>query len=332
LKKIIYIPPSYKINEKKFLNILICIFYEFKTILKNFYKSKNSNNNTSGFIEQSLHTNFKVYEFPYFFTNIFIRILDIFFDGMFINWKFTNFRNDKNLEKKILNLCKKFKNKKVLVDSRDTSNAYNNEIMNSFDLIIQREKLRKFQNSKILSSMLPCTLVNSVKINDNINWNLIGKSKPNENFKFDIYFSGKNTNSERLNLIKIIESLNFNHKTGVEKKYLYKDYLEMIYNSAINLAPSGIGIFTFRHLEILASCSFLMCSSKINEIELPIPLKDGEDFISYDDLNDFREKVIYYIKNPKIRKQIAFNGRKKLEKYYSPKNHGKIIYAKLFKV
>ena len=108
MKKIIYIPPSYKINEKKFLNILICIFYELKTILKNFFKSKNSNNNTSGFIEQSLHINFKVYEFPYFFTNIFIRILDVFFDGMFINWKFTNFRNDKNLEKKILNLSKKF--------------------------------------------------------------------------------------------------------------------------------------------------------------------------------------------------------------------------------
>ena len=330
MKRIIYIPPSYKINKKNIFNILLCALFDLKTIFKNFFKKKDTNKSTSGFVEQSLESNFKVIELPYFFLIFFGKLFDFFYDGIFVNWKFTNLRNDKNLEKKLLKLCKISK-KKVLVDTRDTSNKYNLEIIEAFDLIIQREKYKNFKNSKIISSMLPCTLVDFMKTNKSINWNLIGKSIPNKEFKYDIFFSGKNTNSERNRLISTIETLNLNYFGGLDKKLSYNDYLEMIYNSAINLAPAGIGIFTFRHLEIFASCSFMMCSSKINEIELPIPFMDGKDFISYENLNDFKEKAIYYIKNPEIRNKIAINGRKKLEKYYSPLSHGKIIYDRLFK-
>ena len=179
--------------------------------------------------------------------------------------------------------------------------------------------------------MLPCTLIDYKEIKDPIDWANIGKSKPNGKCIFDIFFSGKKTNEERNELIKTIKSLNLNYLGGTEKKIFYTDYLEKIYNSAINVAPPGVGIFTFRHLEIFASCSFLMCPSKINEIELPIPFIDGEDFVSYKDLNDFSEKAIFYIKNPGIRNKIAMNGRKKLERYYSPSSHGKIIYDRLYK-
>tara|TARA_B110000483_G_scaffold235502_1_gene307121 strand:- start:738 stop:1676 length:939 start_codon:yes stop_codon:yes gene_type:complete len=312
--------------------MLLCATHDLKIILKNFFKKKTLNKSTSGFVEQSLEKNFKVIELPYFITIFFSNILNTFFDGVFINWKFTNLRNDKNLEKKLLKLCKEFKNKKVLIDTRDTSNNYNSEIVYSFDLIVQREKLKKLKNQKIFSSMLPCTLLDSAEYDEPINWNLIGKSEPNDKFKFDIFFSGKKTSQARVDLLKTIETLNLSYAGGLGNKILYSDYLEMIYKSAINLAPEGVGIFTFRHLEIIACCSFLMCPSKINEIELPIPLRDGEDFIGYDDLNDFKEKIDYYLKNPKIRKQIAMNGRKKLEKYYSPLNHGKNIYNKLFKI
>lgn len=312
--------------------MLLCVTHDLKIILKNFFKKKTLNKSTSGFVEQSLEKNFKVIELPYFITIFFSNILNTFFDGVFINWKFTNLRNDKNLEKKLLKLCKEFKNKKVLIDTRDTSNKYNSELVYSFDLIVQREKLKKLKNQKIFSSMLPCTLLDSAEYDEPINWNLIGKSEPNDKFKFDIFFSGKKTSQARVDLLKTIETLNLSYAGGLENKILYSDYLEMIHKSAINLAPEGVGIFTFRHLEIIACCSFLMCPSKINEIELPIPLRDGEDFIGYDDLNDFKEKIDYYLKNPKIRKQIAMNGRKKLEKYYSPLNHGKNIYNKLFKI
>jgi len=251
--------------------MLLCVIHDLKIILKNFFKKKTLNKSTSGFVEQSLEKNFLVIELPYFITIFFSNILNTFFDGVFINWKFTNLRDDKNLERKLLKLCKKIKNKKVLIDTRDTSNEYSSDIIHSFDLIVQREKLKKLKNLKIFSSMLPCTLLDSAKYDEPINWNLIGKSEPNDKFEFDIFFSGKKTSQARVDLLKTIETLNLSYAGGLGNKILYNDYLEMIHKSAINLAPEGVGIFTFRHLEIIACCSFLMCPSKINEIELPIP-------------------------------------------------------------
>ena len=73
-----------------------------------------------------------------------------------------------------------------------------------------------------------------------------------------------------------------------------------------------------------------MCSSKINEIDLPINFIDGEDFVSFDNENDLLEKISFYLKNTELRKKISISGRKKLENNYSPLKHGKLIESKLF--
>ena len=258
-------------------------------------------------------------------------MINHFFDAIFINWKFTNFRDDKNLESKLIHLCNKFKIKKILVDTRDTSNKLSKEILDKFDLIIQREKFKDYNHSNIISSMLPCTLIHKNTNMTNIDWEKIGNNQPNENFKFDIFFSGKPTNPFRSKLIEKIKLQNYKFYGGINEKIPYKNYLQTIYDSAINIAPEGIGIFTFRHLEIIACCSFLMCSSKINEIDLPINFIDGEDFVSFDNENDLLEKIGFYLKNADVRKKISLNGRKKLEKDYSPLKHGKLIKSKLFR-
>ena len=103
-----------------------------------------------------------------------------------------------------------------------------------------------------------------------------------------------------------------------------------MYNSSINLALEGKGEFTFRHLEILASCSFMICSSSINDLELPIPLIDGKHFVSFKNKEDLLEKINFYLKNKELREEIALNGRNILEKYYSPKKHGEILFGKIF--
>ena len=330
MKKIIYIPVSYKIKKKNLINLLICVYYDFKTLIKGLFKINVSNKSTSGFVEQSLSLNFKVIELPYSFSIIFSHLISYFFDAIFINWKFTNFRNDENLENKLIYLCNKFKIKTVLVDTRDTSNKLSEEILDKFDIIIQRERFKNYNHSKIISSMLPCTLIHKNTDMTNIDWKKIGNNKPNDNFKFDIFFSGKATNPSRLELIEKIKLQNYNFYGGTNEKIPYKNYLKTIYNSAINIAPGGIGIFTFRHLEIIACCSFLMCSSKINEINLPINFKDGEDFVSFDNNNDLLEKISFYLKNAELRKKISLSGRKKLENNYSPLKHGKLIESKLF--
>ena len=103
-----------------------------------------------------------------------------------------------------------------------------------------------------------------------------------------------------------------------------------MYDSSINLAIEGKGEFTFRHLEILASCSFMICQSSINNLDLPLPLLEGKHFVSFDNKEDLQEKINFYLKNHQLREEIALNGRKVLEEHYSPKKHGKFLFEKIF--
>ena len=182
--------------------------------------------------------------------------------------------------------------------------------------------------------MLPCRLINYKvsKKNETINWNKIGMTKPNNEFKYEIFFSGRLSSQSRNELVDFIKKQNFNFYGVVERSKLpYQEYLETIYNSSINLALEGKGEFTFRHLEILASCSFMICQNSINELELPLPLIDGKHFVSFDNKNDLLEKINFYLKNTELRNEIAINGRRVLEENYSPKMHGKFLFNQIFK-
>ncbi len=103
-----------------------------------------------------------------------------------------------------------------------------------------------------------------------------------------------------------------------------------MYDSSINLALEGKGEFTFRHLEILANCSFMICQSSINGLELPLPLLDGKHFVTFKNKEDLIEKIDFYLKNEKLRNSIALSGRKILEEHYSPKKHGEFLFSKIF--
>ena len=337
--KLLYIPPApFKIRKKKLIILILSILYDHYIIFKNFknlfVKKKSKLNSTSGYIEDSIYSNAYIFTLPYNYCIFFSKILNIFFDGIFVNWKYDKFRNPENTKLGFINLSKKFSIKKVIVDCRDTSNLLIDEnILNVFDNVIKREKDKSITHNKYISTMLPCTLVryNVSRKKEKINWNKIGKIEPNTKFKYDIFFSGKETSPERVKLINFLKTNNFNLFINKKKiKIPYLDYLNNIYDSAINLAPSGHGQFTYRHLEILACCSFMMCEKSINQIDLPIPLKDGLHYISYSDKYDLSEKIEYYLKKKELRSNISLNGRKLLEEYYSPKKHGELIFKKIF--
>ena len=74
----------------------------------------------------------------------------------------------------------------------------------------------------------------------------------------------------------------------------------------------------------------MMCERSINQVELPIPIKDGKHFISFENNEDLLEKINFYLKNKDLRFNIALNGRRLLEEYYSPKKHGDFILKKIF--
>ena len=333
--KILYIPVTKKIKEKNFKNYVLCIFYDIYVVLKNFFFKKKISKNTSGYIDAAIYSNAYVLELPYNYCIFFSKILNLFFDSIFINWKFTNYRNDKeDLEKKLLKLSKIFNIKKVIVDGTDKSiNIIKEDILDGFDYVIKREKNKQTSNKKYLTTMLPCTMVNYKisKKKENIDWNIVGNSEPNSNPRYDIFFSGKKTSKYRKELIEFLHIKEFNFFGRAEDtKIPFDNYLSAIYDSSINLALEGIGEFTFRHLEILASCSFMLCQNSINELELPLPLVDGKHFVTFESKEDLVEKISFYLKNNSLRNEIALNGRKALEEYYSPKKHGEFLFSKIF--
>ena len=106
--KILYIPVTKKIKNKNFKNYVICFLYDIYVVLRNFSFKKKISKNTSGYIDAAIHSNAFVLELPYNYCIFFSKILNLFFDGIFINWKFTNYRNDKEgLEKKTIKIIKK---------------------------------------------------------------------------------------------------------------------------------------------------------------------------------------------------------------------------------
>ena len=334
--KILYIPVTKKIKEKNFQNYFKCFFYDIYIVLKNFAFNKKISNSTSGYIDSAIHSNTYTLELPYNFCIIFSKILNLIFDGIFVNWRFTNHRSDiPDLELKLIKLSKKFKIKKVIVDSTDTSvNTFiNDEILEGFDYVIKREKNKSTSNKKYLTTMLPCKLVDHKisKKDEDINWSKIGKIKPNDKFKYDIFFSGRLNSKFRNELVEFLKKQNLNFYGGGENFILpHLEYLETMYNSSINLALEGKGEFTFRHLEILASCSFMLCQSSINQLELPLPLLEGKHFVTFENKDDCLEKINFYLRNKELREEIALNGRKVLEEYYSPKRHGEFLLNKIF--
>ena len=334
--KILYIPETKKIKEKNFKNYVMCLFYNIYVVLKNFsFNKKKISKNTSGYIDAAIYSNAYVLELPYNYCLFFSKVLNLFFDGIFVNWKFTNYRNDKeDLEKKLLKLSRIFNIKKIIVDGRDKStDVIENQILDGFDYVIKREKNKQILNKKYFTTILPCTMVNYKlsKKKENIDWNNIGNFKPNNEPKYDIFFSGKKTSKYRKELIEFLYSKEFNFFGRAEDlKIPFDQYLSAIYDSSINLALEGKGEFTFRHLEILASCSFMLCQNSINDLELPFPLIDGKHYVTFESKDDLIEKIRFYLKNTSLRNEIALNGRKVLEEYYSPKKHGEFLFSKIF--
>ena len=333
--KILYIPVTKKIKDKNFKNHIICFLYDIYIVLRNFSFKKKISKSTSGYIDAAIHSNAFVLELPYNYCIFFSKILNLFFDGIFINWKFINYRNDQeSLEKKLLKLSKKFNIKKVIIDGTDKSiNIIKDDILEGFDFVIKREKNTKISNKKYLTTILPCSMVNykHTKKKENIDWSKIGNSKPNNKPKYDIFFSGKKTSKYRMELVEFLNDKKYNFFGRAEDtKIPFNDYLSAIYDSSINLALEGKGEFTFRHLEILANCSFMLCQNSINDLVLPIPLVDGKHFVTFDNKEDLLEKINFYLKNDSLRNEIALNGRKALEEHYSPKKHGELLFMKIF--
>lgn len=106
-------------------------------------------------------------------------------------------------------------------------------------------------------------------------------------------------------------------------------YRDMLCAARINLVIDGIGPYTFRHQEIFWVGGFVLSSASITELELPMPLTEGEHYVAYTDQADLAKKIAYYLEHETERQAIAAAGATLIRDYYQPAQHGAQLVAAL---
>jgi len=99
-------------------------------------------------------------------------------------------------------------------------------------------------------------------------------------------------------------------------------YRDSLCHARVNLALPGIGAYTFRHQELLYLGAFMLSYNSIDELALPMPLKEGEHYVSFADLDEMTEKIRYYLAHETERQKIAAAGKQLFDEYYVPERHG----------
>ncbi len=175
-------------------------------------------------------------------------------------------------------------------------------------------EIRKFNHNRICG---PLFLPISKFTVDNFNKNSI------KNTLFDVGTVGTGY-EPRLSLLnslsKRLDLLSIKHYFNNEKNLSYLEYLNVYNQSKISINTSWIGStfpgkmhFTHRNFEILFTGSLLFTQ---NCFGLSIYLQEGVDYVSYTDLEDLLEKIIYYLNNEKEADIIRKSGQKKIQNYF----------------
>ena len=97
-------------------------------------------------------------------------------------------------------------------------------------------------------------------------------------------------------------------------KSLYQDSKIVVHSDLITSIVAGTGI-TNRPFDVTASGSMLLAHD--DRKELFEFFKDGEEFISFHDENDLREKATYYLSNESERIKIAKAGFERTRSFHT---------------
>lgn len=110
------------------------------------------------------------------------------------------------------------------------------------------------------------------------------------------------------------------------------DYLKTLLETRINLALSGIGPFTHRHLELFYAGAFALSNNDIEPLWLRAPVVKGQDYAAFDTEDEMIDMIRYYIAHDAEREAIAKNGRACFERLYDVPAHAVELRDALKKV
>jgi len=147
-----------------------------------------------------------------------------------------------------------------------------------------------------------------------------GKAYEHENFLYDIVYIGRSSSDRDnfINNLKKINDIKFGHFGQNRENLIYgANFFDVLSSGKIGLNLSrynDIELYSSDRIIQLTANGLLTMSPKIPKFEY---LFNENEIVYFDDFNDFKEKVIFYLKNDNIRKKIAIkNILKYISKYY----------------
>ena len=129
----------------------------------------------------------------------------------------------------------------------------------------------------------------------------------------DVFFGASTSGAlygwDRRNIYEMLKELYVEGLNTYPKKIYFYGYVDTLNKSKIAISNNSMyGFMPKKVLEIMA-CGSLLLTDKCEEFDL-LGIEDGKHVVVYNDLDDLRDKIYYYLENDSEREKIALNGNK----------------------
>ena len=124
----------------------------------------------------------------------------------------------------------------------------------------------------------------------------------------------------RAKVKRLIENLDI--ETFFIGNAYFDEYVEAINRTKIAVASvSKFGWLPMQYTEIM-SCGTFLLADKVEDLSL-MGMNNKEHLVLYDDINDLKRKILFFLKEEKQREEIARQGMDLVRKYHSNKQRVK---------
>jgi len=145
----------------------------------------------------------------------------------------------------------------------------------------------------------------------------------------DVFFAAGNTHPLRVEVVKALRELEKEHGVNfvggldpptplegeIRYRVSYDEYQQLMARAKINITVRGFGYDTVRRWEVHCY-SGLVISDKI-PLMTPYPFEDRRHIVYWDDIEEFKELVLYYLDNPEEAAVIGLAGKQHCLKHHT---------------
>ncbi len=221
--------------------------------------------------------------------------------------------------------------RKVFVDGSDSQN-FNIENSIRFKLIFKRELNRKYTEAE-REFIYPLPFAAERRY-------FIGKSDIVQKDLLVTFLANMDTNPLRYSIHQRLRNFSdpriisgktheraYNPQRSESIPLETPIYRTMLHRSLISINVAGAGYDCARYWEILAAGAMLFTQEL--DIVIPNGFTDGVDCVVFHSLEDFDEKVTYYLKHQELSKKIAAKGYQRLLSHHTTRARAQYFLSKV---